>query len=102
MAIVAAVSCEPAITALEIKRELELPVSVSTIKRRLYAAGLKSRVACQRPRLNESEKRARLEFATEHLSWQQEDWREVVFSDESTFVTKWDQQRRVWRLLGTR
>ncbi|KAG0430150.1 hypothetical protein HPB47_022966, partial [Ixodes persulcatus] len=44
---------------------------VSTIRKRLHAAGLRSRVACQRPLLTQSHKRLRLEFATNHLAWTQ-------------------------------
>lgn len=66
--IIAAVCCDPSMTAAEIREELGLQVSLSTIRKRLHAAGLRSRVACQRPLLTQSHKHLRLEFATNHLA----------------------------------
>ncbi|KAG0411857.1 hypothetical protein HPB47_010995 [Ixodes persulcatus] len=100
--IIAAACCDPSMTAAEIREELGLQVSLSTIRKRLHAAGLRSRVACQRPLLTQSHKRLRLEFATNHLAWTVEDWKLVVFSDESTFCSKGDQQRCVWRPVCSR
>lgn len=100
--IVAAACCDPFITAQEIREELGLQVSLTVIRERLRSVGLRSRMACQRPLLTQNHKRVRLEFATRHLSWTVDDWMNVVFTDESTFTSKWDQQRRVWRLVCTR
>lgn len=100
--IVAAACCDPFITAQEIREELGLQVSLTVIRERLRSVGLRSRIACQRPLLTQNHKRLRLEFATRHLSWTVDDWMNVVFTDESTISSKWDQQRRVWRLVCTR
>lgn len=102
LAIIATVNLEPSLSLTEIRRQLSLNVSLCTIRRRLAQAGLRSRIACQRPRLSPREKETRLVFAEDHLSWKEEDWCQVVFSDESSFVSRWDQQQRVWRLVGTR
>lgn len=96
------VNLEPSLSLTEIRRQLSLNVSLCTIRRRLAQAGLRSRIACQKPRLSPREKETRLVFAEDHMSWKEEDWSQVVFSDESTFVSRWDQQQRVWRLVGTR
>ncbi|KAH7982801.1 hypothetical protein HPB52_007194 [Rhipicephalus sanguineus] len=61
-----------------------------------------NRVAAKKPLLSGQNKIARLRFANDHRSWSVCDWKSVVFSDESTFSTRWDQQQRVWRLQGTR
>ncbi|XP_077516601.1 uncharacterized protein LOC144127466 [Amblyomma americanum] len=99
LAIVAAVSCELTLSLAEVRNELGPRVSLSTNRRRLNEAGLRSRVACQRPWLSQRHKQQRLEFTREHISWGPEEWRLVIFSDESTFVSRWDQQQRVWRLI---
>ncbi|KAG0444169.1 hypothetical protein HPB47_014088 [Ixodes persulcatus] len=90
--IIAAVGCDPSMTAAEIREELGLQVSLSTIRKHLHAAGLRSRVACQRPLLTQSHKRLRLEFPTNHLAWTVQDWKLVVFFDESTFCSKYEPQ----------
>lgn len=95
--IVAAACCDPFITAQEIQQELGLQISLTTIRERLRSVGLRSRMSCQRPLLTRENKVLRLEFATRHLLWTTEEWMNVVFLDESTFSSKWDQQRRVWR-----
>ncbi|KAK8787356.1 hypothetical protein V5799_022868 [Amblyomma americanum] len=100
--IIAAVNCDPSLSLSKIHQELGLQVSRHTIRRRLNAAGLRSRVACQRLLLNEREKRANLDFTREHVQWGNTEWSAVIFSDESTFVTRWDQRQRVWRLVGSR
>ncbi|KAH9376044.1 hypothetical protein HPB48_018170 [Haemaphysalis longicornis] len=83
----------PFSTAKEIGAAAGVSASVSTIKRRLAERKLKSHVAAQKPRLSVSNKTARLNFATEHASWTMDDWKTVLFSDESTFTTRWDQKQ---------
>lgn len=98
MAIVAAAVDNPSATVDEIKQSTGLTrVSNTTVKRRLYAAGLKSRTAVQKPIVSGVNKQKRLDFATEHLQWTEEHWAKVVFTDESSFTTRWDQRQRVWR-----
>lgn len=88
---------DPFTTAREIQQKLGLQLSLTTIRERLRSFGLHSRISCQRPLLTRQNKALRLEFATRHLLWTTDEWMNVVFTDESTFSSKWDQQRRVWR-----
>lgn len=97
MAIVLAANDFPASTAQEIKQIAGVSaVSDKTVKRRLHSAGLKSRIAVQKPIVSAANKDRRLVFAREHEHWNEE-WKNVVFTDESTFSTRWDQRQRVWR-----
>ena len=57
--------------------------SVSTVKRRLRAAGLKGRVAARKPLLRCQNKTERLSWATKHRHWTTEDWKKVLWTDES-------------------
>ena len=63
-----------------------IPVSVQTIRNRLHAAGLKSRVPAKKPCLSQRHRAARLLFARKPVRWNRQQWRTVTFSDESRFV----------------
>ncbi|KAG0420208.1 hypothetical protein HPB47_003608 [Ixodes persulcatus] len=88
---------DPFRAARDIGGALELKISDTIFRRRPYDAGLHSRVACQSPLLTERHKQLRLDFAHSLQNWSVEDGTHVIFSDESTFCTQLDQQRRVWR-----
>lgn len=61
-------------------------ISIKTVKRRLAASNLNGRVARRKPLLRPENKTRRLEWAKEHADWTKEDWRKVIFSDESPFT----------------
>ena len=73
---------------------LDLPVSVWTVRRRFRAAGLPARRPAKKPFLTKRHKKARLEWARLHESWTPEDWRHVVWCDETGF--------RLWSDRGPR
>jgi transposase len=61
-------------------------ISVRTIQHRLQKKlGLPSRRAAKKPLLTEAMKRKRLAFARKYRNWTSYEWRNVMFSDESTF-----------------
>ncbi|KAH6930546.1 hypothetical protein HPB50_014673 [Hyalomma asiaticum] len=91
------------VAVVNVRGTLDLAnVSDSTIQRRLREAALQSRIAALKPLLTYANKTARLKFAVDHRSWTVEDWKYVIFPDESTFSSRWDQQKRVWRMENTR
>lgn len=61
-------------------------ISHSTVQRRLREAGLFGRVARKKPWLTLAHRFARWKWATKHqyLTW--DDWKQVIFSDESPFT----------------
>jgi hypothetical protein len=61
-------------------------VSVTTVKRRLIKVGLNGRVARKKPLLTDANRKARYEWAKEHRYLTAEDWKSVIFSDESPFT----------------
>jgi len=94
------------ITAPEIAANLEraniAAVSDKTIRRRLHASNLKSRRPAKHLPLGREHRRARREFADEHLGWNAE-WENVIFTDESRFRLRGSDGRiRVWREQGER
>jgi transposase len=70
----------------EWKSSTGVQASSVTVRRRLLAAGLKGCKARKKPLLTLSQQKRRLAWAKEHLRWTANDWRGVVFSDESTFT----------------
>ena len=66
-----------------IEKELDLDISPRTIRRRLDEAGLFGRVARKGPPLTTEHQRERLSFARGYRHMTVEDWKLVVFSDET-------------------
>ncbi|KAH9361479.1 hypothetical protein HPB48_004578 [Haemaphysalis longicornis] len=95
--IVALASAEPFMTAGQIREAAGLDVSDELVRSRLREAGLRNQVAAQKPLLSAVNKFKRLEFARHHLTWTVDDWQRVVFTDESTVCTQWDQKQNVYR-----
>uniref|UniRef100_T1HHE3 DDE_3 domain-containing protein n=1 Tax=Rhodnius prolixus TaxID=13249 RepID=T1HHE3_RHOPR len=64
---------------------------------------LRPRKQATGPLLTVDHRRAHLEFAREHRNWSENDWRNVLFSDESRFALYApDGRRRVYRRPGER
>jgi transposase len=76
---------EPFATPRQLKRKLQLDVSVDTIDRRLIEAGLPGRVSRHVFQLTDDHKRQRLSFANGYQCWTEEDWCRVIFADIKTF-----------------
>lgn len=76
-------------TAVHIKSEIEnyneIKISVETVRRRLRENNLKGRKPAKKPFLNKKMKLARLQWAKKHENWDKNDWRNVIYSDESKF-----------------
>ncbi|KAH9360292.1 hypothetical protein HPB48_005744 [Haemaphysalis longicornis] len=90
------------LTSKQIKCELDLSASTKTVRRRLHDVRLRNCVPARKPKLSEANKLARLLFAEDHATWTAEDWSCVLFTDESTFSSRWDQRQRIWRAVNTR
>jgi transposase len=78
-----------------VREECQVTVSVDTVRRVLRAAGLKSKVKQKKPKLNERHIKDRLEFARRHEHWTIDDWKHVIFSDE-TKVNRFCSDGRSW------
>lgn len=79
----------PSITAAELKNnypELLKNVAIRTIQHRLQKdLKLPCRRAARKPLLTERMKKRRLSFAKKYQDWTPEQWKKVMWSDESTF-----------------
>jgi len=76
-----AVSLADEMKEMDGKRSL----SVRTVRRRLSDAGLPARKARKKPLLTKAHKKARLAWAKNHANWTNEQWGNVLWSDESPF-----------------
>lgn len=96
---------QPNSTAMQLVVKLQLEhgllVSDQTVRRRLHEAGLHARRPLRVPPLRRGNRGLRLQWATEHLTWDDLQWSRVTFSDESRFGFHPDSRRiRVWRTPG--
>ena len=94
------------VTATRLRNELAssgINISTQTIRNRLHEGGLRSRRACIRIPLTRRQRRKRLNWAEEHVTWTDQDCRPVLFTDESRYCLEFTDRRvRVWRRPGER
>ena len=95
------------LTAVEAINHLEqvrnANISDWTARRRLREVNLTSRKPATGLQLELHHKRARLNFAREHVEWTEEQWSQVLYTDESRFNrSSPDGRESVWRRPGER
>ncbi|GFT89038.1 transposable element Tcb2 transposase [Trichonephila clavipes] len=93
--------------ATQLQRQLLLAtgrrVSSQTARNRLHEGGLYARRPMVCIPLTPHHRAARRRWAAEHGDWEQHDWSQVLFTDESQFSLESDTRRvLVWRDRGTR
>ena len=84
-------------TLKEIKDDLKLTVSETTISRRLKEKGYNSRVRQQKPWINDVNRKKRLKFAHAHKDWTVDQWKNVLWSDETSYTLRCHSSRKIWR-----
>ena len=78
-------------------------LSQKTIKRYLHRNGIRSYIAASKPYLTSKHIAARLNWCITRQQWSMQQWKNVAFSDESSFTLKpIKNHSRVWRLNNTR
>ena len=74
-------------TAIDVTKALcnvtNQPLHAQTVCRHLKVAGMKAVVKKKRPFLSKKHRKARMDFALAHQHWTVEDWKKVVWSDET-------------------
>ena len=84
-------------------RTLPVRTSTQTIRNRLHDAGLRSRRPIIRVPLTRYHVQMRLAWARDRVTWTQNDWAPVLFTDESRFCVDFtDRCARVWRMPNER
>jgi transposase len=69
--------------------------SSNTIRRALMKRGLIAKMKKRKPLLNSTHRRRRLNFALKYRDWTVDDWKRVIFSDESK-ITRLGSSGRKW------
>jgi transposase len=76
-------------------------ISVKTVRRALKKAGMRAVVKRKRPLLTKRHRKARMDFALAHKDWTLEDWKRVVWSDETKINRLGSDGRKwVWKKAG--
>ncbi|GFS73614.1 dynamin-1, partial [Trichonephila clavipes] len=93
--------------ATQLQRQLLLAtgrkVSSQTVRNRLHEGGLYARRPMVCIPLTPRHRAARKRWDAEHRDWEQHDWSQVLFTDESRFSIERNTRRvLVWRERGTR
>ena len=73
-------------SAVDINKELvdaDVKISDRTVRRRLVTAGLRARIPRKKPYLNSVQRSKRLQWAKKHASWTTDQWKNVLWSDET-------------------
>lgn len=78
-----------------LKQELQVIVSRQTVSRALKESGLKSGEKEKRPKLSKKNIKDRLDFANQHKYWSIEDWKSIIWSDE-TKINRFSSDGRSW------
>ena len=83
----------------DFQRATGVRISTQTIRNRLHDAGLRSRRPAIRVPLTQYHMQIRLAWAWDHVTWTQNDWAAVLFTNESRFCVDFtDRRARVWRM----
>ena len=85
-------------TARDLQAEWHLDACSQTIRNRLKEHGIKNYSTTKKPQLSSKNIQQRLEFCKKYESWKVEDWKTVVFSDETNIQAEPNGgHRKVWR-----
>ena len=94
-------ACTEAANVTELTKQAFLHVSCITVSRALHQYGLVSRVRRSKPWISPVNVAKRKAWAAEHVGWTVEDWKQVIFSDESKFMLfKSDGHQYCWMKPG--
>ncbi|GFV45390.1 transposable element Tc1 transposase [Trichonephila clavipes] len=92
---------DPTVTRSTIRADLIVAIVPQKITRHLAEANLKSKHPFRALPLTPEHRQLRLQWCQARSMWNITDWKKVVFSDESRFVLRTDDNHvRVWRCPG--
>lgn len=92
-------------TARSVVTELQtatgVKISTQTVRNRLHTVGLYARRPIRCVPLTLTHRMARKKWCLEHANWTNQQWSNVLFTDESRFSLENDSRRvRIWRTAG--
>jgi len=77
----------------KMKEAYGVQVAARSVRRALYRNGLAARIKRKKPLLTKKHRQARLRWALMQKDWTSEDWKRIVWSDESKFNVFWSDGR---------
>jgi transposase len=85
-----------------INTDIPAPVCARTVHTALKTRlGISSRIAAKKPFITAAQREKRLEWARDHVNWTMEDWKTVIWTDESSVeIGKESRTCTVWRREG--
>jgi len=82
----------------EIAEECGVTISSKTVQRKIHEHGFQSRIARKKPFISKTNKMKRVSWAQIHATWPIDQWKKVLWSDESKFnLFGTDGVVKVWR-----
>ena len=79
------------------------PISADTVRHRLVASNLRCDRSARGPVPMPRHRQERLQWALQRQNWCNQQWRNVIFSDESRYcISTADGRTRLWRRRGER
>ena len=100
--IIAASTDDPMKTSVTITQELHLPCTSQTTRQRLREHGIRCHVPAVKEEFQEWHRDTRLGLALQHVVYDIDHWKNVIFSDETCFTLIESRAMHVWRRIGTR
>ena len=83
----------------DLSASLPKPVKARTVRNYLKELGFEYAVKVKKQWSGATHHKQRMAWCTQYMSWTHDDWKDVIFSDESTFyVLKRKNQCKIWRL----
>ena len=99
------IKVDPSLTARQLKEKNPIlfgKCSVRCVSQALHDdLGYKSFRALKKPLLTQKQKEKRVKFCKKYAVWDLEDWKTVLWSDESTFTVTGNASKTVYRLPGS-
>ena len=75
--------------------------SMKTVRRALRGTGIKAVTKQKQPFVSKKHKKMRMDFAEAHKDWTVEDWKRVIWSNETKINHLGsDRKKWVWKMLG--
>jgi hypothetical protein len=97
--IIIAMKRDRGITSYQLRKELDLShICERTIRRRITESGeFSSYWKTRTPFISKTNIKKRLLWCRARVGWSTDQWRKVLWSDESPFVLRYNKKTRVWR-----
>lgn len=86
-----------------LRNNMSMEISTETVRNALKEAGLKAKPKQKKPRILPKHRRQRMDFAIRYQHWTKEDWKCIIWSDETKINRLGPDGRKwVWKKPGER